>query len=59
MEIQIVPVNKLITLRYSKKFNDYRVSQKPKYEINVLFKIFFRLVVLPLVKRMHIRKNNK
>ena len=45
MEIKVVPVNKLKTLGYSKKNYDYRVSQKSKYEINFLFKIFLKIIV--------------
>jgi len=45
MEIKVVPVDKLETLGYSKKIYDYRVSQKSKYEINFLFKIFLRIIV--------------
>ena len=45
MEIKVVPVNKLKTLGYSKKIYDYRVSQKSKYEIYYLFKIFLKIIV--------------
>ena len=45
MEIKVVSVNKLKTLRYSKKIYDDRLSQKSKYEIDFLFKIYLKRIV--------------